>query len=448
MLENAYEKKIIMDSKKNTWLFYPTPSGKTGYIVNRTRGERETGHLIMDETVIEYDIIIDERDDIHVVALTAGQKVIYSRYDFKGWVKYTLYNFAGKPVNISNLQVMKSSSGLHLFYMYSEEGGGCALFHHQWTGSEWIGYRVFDEPGKNKYICYDADAEGDNRLRIAAIKGKTLLLWDFDGIGWTLSTTKDNSTWEKTTYMEFRGNSVMLRNDEGVFFVRDVNQIDVAHPRLVIEDRHVEEGPVLVSRRNTIYIAWIEAGSLGYRTSYDEGNNWGQVKYYHHTRGKELEIYGFDSTYSLLLNAKRLIATSAPDIHIPFLHRSVERIKLAMTLPECGKGKSYRPRQHTCPMDGENGVPAQEYDETHGSEIYGRDNGGKSQPTKNYEIEELKAEIDDIKQGTKDRLDRLDAQITELRKKLEVLERVNREPKISTGSVITQDMINKYMRRR
>ncbi len=445
MIEGVYEKKIVIDSKRNAWLFYPLASGRTGYVVSRSRGASEAGHLIMDETVTEYDIIIDDRDDIHVVALTAGQRVVYSRHDFKGWVRYTLYDFAGKPVSISNLKIMKASGGLHLFYVYSEKGGGCALFHHQWTGTEWVGYRVFDMPDRVKDICYDRDIGKNNGLKIAAINNGTLLLWDFDGTQWTLSATKDNSTWEKTMYMEFREGSIMLRNDEGVFFVRDVRRIDVMHPQLIIEAGHIEEGPVLISRRNTLYIAWVEAGSLGYRASYDGGDSWGQVKYYHHTRGRELEIYGFDGTYSLLLNAKKLIATSPPDIHIPFLHRSVERIKLAIPPAadgvENGHGSKAR-HGYTTAEGGESGIG--NYDDAYEKD----NNGGEAPLTKGYGVEELKAEIEAMKQGVKDRFDTLESQITELRKEIKGLSKPGTQPGILSGSVITQDMINRYMRRR
>ena len=55
MVGNVLEKKIVIDSKRNIWLFYPGVSGKTGYIMKNSRGESVTGQLIMDEIVTEYD---------------------------------------------------------------------------------------------------------------------------------------------------------------------------------------------------------------------------------------------------------------------------------------------------------------------------------------------------------------------------------------------------------
>ncbi|MGI6703043.1 MAG: hypothetical protein ACOX42_03285 [Clostridia bacterium] len=507
MEDTSFEKKLVIDSKRNVWLFYPMVSGKTGYVVKRGRGESAPGQPLTDETVTEYDIMVDERDNIHIVALTAGQRVVYICHDSRGWTKQTLYSFAGKTISIYGLKVMKDAVGLHLFYVYSEKGGGCALFHHQWTGGEWRGYRVFDVPGKEGRICYDCDMGRDNRLCIAAVEGKNLSLWDFDGANWTMSVARDSSAWENALYLECREGSIMIRNGAGVYFIRKARDKADVSPQEIIEGRHVDEGPVLINRRNTLYIAWTEGGSLGYRTSYDGGGSWGRVKYYHHAQGKQLEVYGFASTHSLLIDAKRVIATVPPEIHIPFLHRSVERIRMAEVSPGEPEERNADPHQDNGSFETSGEMhyeksPVEDRDKYFGGGQEGT--GGNAAMTKAHEtdqsgygamayqndgysqaekvldgppydddkkqgsplregegegycavgkdqLERLKVDLNALRQRMEEdiieRLDRLDSEVANLKGKLIGSQREGTSPPM-TGSIITQDMINRYFRKK
>lgn len=466
LIDISFEKKLVIDSKRNVWLFYPMASGKTGYVVKHSRGEVVSGQPVMDETVMEYDIMVDERDNIHIVALTAGQRVVYTRHDSRGWTKQTLYSFGGESIGISGLKVVKDTGGLHLFYVYSDKGGGCALFHHRWNGNEWRGHRVFDVPGKEGNICYDCGMGGDNRLSIAAVEGKNFSLWDFDGAKWTISASKAGSAWERAAYMEFREGSIMLRNDGGVFFVRKARDMRDASLQEIIEGRHVDEGPVLINRRNTLYIAWIEGGSLGYRASYDGGSSWGRVKYYHHVQGKQLEVYGFASTYSLLIDARRIIATAPPEIHVPFLHRSVERIRMpevSLGEPEeriagtdvAGTDDVY---QGTRPYESEQdfaGEKAQDRSASDSGEKNGgpllEDEGEGPYAIEKIELEKVKEDLNALRHRMEtdiiERLDRLDLEVADLKGKQKDTEKGSNFSS-PAGSIITQDMINRYFKKR
>ena len=68
MINAALEKKLVIDSRRNVWVFYSDPSGKVCCSVKRSRGETAAEHLNLNETVEEYDIMMDERDNIHLVA--------------------------------------------------------------------------------------------------------------------------------------------------------------------------------------------------------------------------------------------------------------------------------------------------------------------------------------------------------------------------------------------
>ena len=492
MVDTALEKKIVIDSRRNVWLFYHDASGRIGCTVRRSRGEPAAEQLGLSETVSEYDIIIDERDNIHLAAITSEQRIAYMRHDTKDWAKHILYSFNGKPVFISNLKAISAAGSLHLFYVYSEKGGCSALFHHQWTGNEWKGYRIFDistVPGK---ICYDADTGIGKGLRVAAVDRGTLSHWEFDGVKWMQSAKNDSGTWDKTENVLIRQDCILVKTTRGALFVRKAGGLDRLLPEEIIESRHVDQGPVLIERRNALYIAWGKEGSLGYRASYDRGASWGRVKYYHHVHGEKLEVYGFSNNYSLLINARRIIATSPPVIHIPFLHRSMERIEFPQevfseTLSESrGLDEEYRQQSGGCPYGtgktaafnkesdghkpemskqgtsarGEQGTPAMREQSGDNAGATGEgmacrfrqpetDNGLLEKTE--AEIKRIWAEIEKLKQGMdadiRKRLDKLEAEVEELKNRPKNAGRRG-TPFPTDGSVITQDMINRYMKKK
>lgn len=452
MIDISFEKKLVIDSKRNLWVFYPTSSYRTAYILRRYKGEAEVAQLDMKGFTREIDIIVDERDNIHIVALSSEQKVVYIRYDTKKWITNTLYSFAGKSIEIYGLKIVKERSNLHLLYVYSERGGGCALFHHHWTGNEWRGYKVFDVPVQTGKICYDADAAQSNRLCVVAALQKSLRLWEFDGSQWRQKNNERKDEWENIEHITFQEDYVLIKNYRGVFFLNEAQSLDRAQAGEIVAAEHVENGPVIISRKNTLYAAWIEGGSLGYRTSYDGGSSWGRVKYYHHAQGEKLEVYGFSNTYSLLVKAKRIIATQPPELHIPFLHRSTERIKLpedAFVETEKNPYDSSGESGHAPGVSQSGG----EYPDGPGTPADSKDNEPPCRIPDETAVQverigsalrvlEYKIEEDVLK-----RLEKMAAELAQLKERIESTAGNtagnNGTPELPGGNIITQNMINR-----
>ena len=130
------------------------------------------------------------------------------------------------------------------------------------------------------------------------------------------SVRNESGVWEKTETLLMQKGRILAKTGRGVYFVQKAEDLDKLQPEEIIEERHVDEGPVLVDRRNTLYIAWGKGGSLGYRASYDGGASWGRVKYYHHVRDDKLEVYRFSTTIPAC--KRKTFTTSPPEIHIPF----------------------------------------------------------------------------------------------------------------------------------
>lgn len=464
MVGGLPEKKLVIDSKRNVWLFYPTSSGRIAYVFKKYRAEANTAQLGIEGSTRDFDLLVDENDIIHVTALDSEQKIVYLRYESDKWMGHVLYSFAGKQTVISKLKIEKQKSDLHLLYLYSEKGGNCALFHHHWTGNEWKGYKVFDMPKAASEICYDAEVTGDGLLHVIAAAQKGLYLWEFYNGLWSEKTSSKQDEWEKVESITLQGDCVLFKNYRGAYFLSTVKRLDRMQPEEIVAGEHVEQGPVVVNRKNTLYAAWTQGNSLGYRTSYDGGLSWGRVKYYHHARDERLEVYGFSNNYSLLVRAKRMIATLPPELHIPFLHRSSERIKLRVeAFDEKTEEDLKKSSESAGPVPGsqldntkawhhgimhQNGDAKQKDTETDPDSIKDERFAEKSAAR----IERIEAGLDALEKRLEgevlEKLQRLGEEIRGLKKILENTNRKLETTEPEAGSIITQDLINRCQKKK
>ena len=463
MVGSLPEKKLVIDSKRNVWLFYPTSSGKIAYVFKKNRAEAKTAQLGIDGYIRDIDLLVDENDTIHVTALNSGQKIFYLRHEADKWMSHVLYSFAGKQAAVSKLKIVKQKASLHLFYLYSERGGSCALFHHHWTGNGWKGYKVFDMPKEAGKICYDADVAGDGSLHVIAAEQKGLYLWEFNNGLWNEKASGKNEEWEGVESITLQGDLVLFRNYRGAYFLSGVQRLGSMQPEEIVTGEHVEQGPVVVNRKNTLYAAWTQGNSLGYRTSYDGGLSWGRVKYYHHALDERLEVYGFSNNYSLLVDAKRMIATRPPELHIPFLHRSSERIKLPVEAYDEAEKGSPKSISEAGPVPGKpsnntevrhNGNTIKEgnlkQNDTQADPDSGKDERFSEKSA--ARIERIEAGLDALEKRLEgevlEKLQRLGEEIRGLKKILENTNRKLETTEPEAGSIITQDLINRCQKKK
>lgn len=463
MVDSLPEKKLVIDSKRNVWLFYPTSSDTIAYVFKKNRADAKTAQLGIEGCVRDIDLLVDEKDTIHVTALNSEQKIFYLRHEADKWMSHVLYSFAGKQAAVSKLKIVKQKSGLHLFYLYSEGGGNCALFHHHWTGNGWKGYKVLDMPKEAGRICYDADVAGDGSLHVIAAAQKGLYLWEFNNGLWNEKASRKKDEWEDVESITLQGDLVLFKNYRGAYFLSGVQRLGSMQPEEIVTGEHVEQGPVVINRKNTLYAAWAQGNSLVYRTSYDGGLSWGRVKYYHHALDERLEVYGFSNNYSLLVEAKRMIATRPPELHIPFLHRSSERIKLPVEAyyeAEKGSPKSIgaagpvpgKPSNNTEVR--QNGNPIKERDLKQ-KDTQADPDGGKDKRFSEKSaarMERIEAGLDVLEKRLEgevlEKIRRLDEEISRLKKVLENASRKSETTEPAGGSIITQDLINRCLKKK
>jgi len=323
------KKKIIMDSNSNFWVFHHNTSKMIRYTAQQDRDETMENEVDVGERVEEFDLDIDSGDNIHLVAVSSGKNVIYCRYDRKEWVKNVLYNFSKTETRISNLKIISIGNELHLLYVITVPSGNGALFHHHWSGTEWVGYKVIDLPDKDKWVKYDAVSSNHHGIYLILWQSGKLSLWEFSSKQWE---KKNDNICEKISNINtiiFQRDNVVIGDKQAVYFAQNIFRDGGEMFTVLVNSNSIAEGPVVINTKKALYTAWVVENRLYYRASYDGGGSWGKVKVYYHLQGKELETYKFSSNYAPFSNVKRVIGTKMPQLHIPFIHRPNEQIKLS-----------------------------------------------------------------------------------------------------------------------
>lgn len=327
MKTNLY-KKIVMDSKNNYWVFHLEPSKKT---INVTRSDNNRiyeDEISFEESVKAFDLDIDNKNNIYLVAISADKNIIYCRYDHEEWVKNLLYSFPKSNAVISRLKIISLGNELHLLYILSVPGSSSVLFHHHWSEKEWNGYKVADIPGSSKEIKYDINSSDQfDGLNLVLYKEGNLCLWKFSAGQWE---KKIDNLCEKISCVKtvvLLGDQMVVEDEQGIYFAKNiyVGAKDVFIN--IVNSDSIAYGPVIVNRKKTLHIAWVVENRLYFRTSYDNGESWGRVRVYNHLLGRELEFYKFTSSYQTFSKVKRVVGTKMPQLHIPFIHRTMEQIR-------------------------------------------------------------------------------------------------------------------------
>lgn len=318
--------RLIIDSSGNIALFYLDNGGQIKYIIWQRKGYTAESRTCPAEMVQEFYLDIDADDNIHMVAITPSKKVLYLRYYHDKWAKHVLYDFSTTAgTSISNVKIISYKDDLHLFYVISVPNGDMALFHHQWSSNQWKGYRVLDSRA-NHQLLYDINVSS-RYLYLTLYDGKDISVWQFSGDSWS-KTGNINTRQRPFNTLILQEDYALLGDSQGVFIIKGLYDSTSSKSITIVEDARIDKGPVIINRRKTLYAAWLSDGEVYYRTSYDGGTSWGRVKKYPYISAEKVEEYHFANNYSPLIKAKKVFATDLANLHIPFVHKPGERIKL------------------------------------------------------------------------------------------------------------------------
>jgi hypothetical protein len=463
IMKESINKSIVVDSRGNLWVYSLGASGQIYYMVKHGRDEVIGNYLDVGGRVKEFFLDIDAGDNIHLIALTYEKEVVYMRYNLIEWSKHVLYRLSGTSNSISNLRLVSWEEELHLLYILSDPAGNSALFHHLWDGKGWKGFRVKDVLQDEQITAYDVSCGAGNIVYLTLSLKGSLVLWKFADGQWEKHAELNGEGFCGINDIVVQEDYLIFRNAEGVYFVMDINGPCENEPVEITLGRMVDKGPIIVNRKKTLHIAWAEDGQLKYRSSYDGGASWSRVKTYGNIQEEVMDMYTFVNNYSSLVKTKRVIATKPTQLHIPFIHRPMERVRFPQdSLKEAvsaGKSKDSK-------VQGFSSEVSRSFVKGEGTESSRptpEDNKVAQNDTRIDELmefkEDIKQEINELREGLielrrvvdkgiVDKMDVLMSEIEDVKKKVECMSTDNKIAVKSMGNVITQEMINRHLGRR
>jgi hypothetical protein len=471
------QKNIVFDSKGNHWVFFGGSDGYIHYVVKRGRDDYVNSRLETDKPVSGFHSDIDLNDCIHMIALLTDNTVVYLKYDNDGWNRYILYKFAEASNHIRCPMIMSGNDGLHLFYILGDNAGNSAIFHHVWEKKKWRGYKIFDVQKGEEIFCYDIFADPQGAIYLVTGTSQAVRVWCFTNDRWIKKAETAGQVFSNTSGIVLQEGCVCIRSDEGLFYSEDINRLDTEPPIEIVRSGRIKENPVIINRKKNLSIAWVEDEKLWYRTSYDGGNSWSRVKLYSVQHGP-LERYHLINNFTTLFKAKYVIATRPPEIHIPLVHKAMERIRFpeeyfavdtANQKDIVNKGGlEQRDIDRTLPAD--KSQPTEKSDKTHCDTECRLEERNPPDGVSAVTGDEIEQKLNRMWQDIQQELVRIKSDMTELRNMLEtdIIRRVDslateiegltkkkekpadggRPMNETMGSIISHEMISRYLKRR
>ncbi len=472
-MKTRSDKSIIMDGDRNFRVFY-VDAGKT--IRYFTYGERNPAGeraVELGEGIQEFDADIDNKGDIHLVIISSNKNIFYCRFNGTEWSKHLLYSFSRTDSRVADPKLISIGDQLHFLYLISAPGGGGAIFHHHWSGTEWKGYKVVDLPDTSAGTEYDVSCSfADGGLNLAVYQGDQLSVWRFVPGKWKKISDNFCERVSGDAEVVFLGDCLVAKDEQGICFARDLQRHGEDMFFNIVNSNSITKGPVIVKRNKTLHIAWVVENRLYYRTSYDHGGSWGRVKVYPHIQGKDLELYKFSCSFKAHSGVKRVLGTKMPQLHIPFIHRPAEQIRLMEKgdtgiSPEevvtdvsgrrMGKARMQEPGQEFTLQDTRWVEDIRELTEKAKKDIEEIRNEisslyEKTKPDRHAEKEDI---VRTLEEGIGQEVKKLQAEIISLNERVGKLEDTLRDkenkwhkrPEVQ-GSAVAQYTINKYLKNR
>jgi hypothetical protein len=487
-MKTINKKNIVLNSMGNQWIFFIKPDGYIHYVVRKGRDDYFNDRLETDRPVTGFHVDVDQADNIHIIAILTDNTVVYLKYDNDGWNRHMLYKFSETSSHVRCPMIISGTDGLHLFYILSDNAGNAAIFHHVWEKKKWKGYKVFDVRNGEDILGYDIYFNHQGELYLASGTSQAIRIWLFTKDRWINRIESSAQVFSNTSGIILQEGCLCVKSSEGVFYAADINMLGKELPMEIIRSRKIEEDPVMISRKKNMSIAWVEEGKLWYRTSYDGGYSWSRVKLYNMQHGP-LERYYMVNNLTSIFNAKYVIATSPPDIHIPLVHKAMERIRFpeeCFAADAVNRGERLQ-RGSVIQKDG--GLMAEDLSKDIGGILYENDRkgltleGDKASDNFEYKMpdrqmaseaiklsDETEKRLNGMWQDIKQELGRIKSDMVELKSRLDTdiirridsleaqMENINKKKEKSAeggrtmtetmGSIISQEMISRYLKKK
>ncbi|MBA1333661.1 MAG: hypothetical protein HPY66_0054 [Firmicutes bacterium] len=444
-MERSIDKYIAVDSRGNIWIFSINTAGYLNYMVKRGKDEAIGNTLDLGKRVKEFSMDMDSRDNINLIALTYDNEVVYMRYNLVEWNKQILYKFSGTSNIISSPYLVSGDETIHLLYSLSDSNGNSALFHHRWDGKRWTGFKVNTFAKGANLLCVDMYLGAGGAVHLAYSDGDSVELWRFDNDNWVKMAVGKGDGYTKVTDMVLQENYMMVMNGSSAYFVKDVERLNDNGAVEIVTGMGFKKGPIIVNRKKTLHVAWADDGKVKYCSSYDGGSSWSRGKLYNNMQESDFEVYGFINKYTPLVKAKRVVATNPAELHIPFLHRPMERVRFSREImqnsPPPVNSEMPDPVQARSPYETDRVTQA----------AVNEDAVNMLREAILEEIRNTKSDLEQysrqLNKGLEERVKRLEEEIENVKSKLQGMKPGSRVLVKPAGNVITQEMINECLKR-
>ena len=268
-------KKIILDDihgeRQN---FVVTEDGKL-----YCECEGKERYLLSDGITPVFDATVDALGHVHLAAVTADGEIMYFKYDFSSWKKFTVMSDRSGNARIKSLRIICISGRMNLWYSF-EYDDKKLLTHQIFDGPDMIGSpEVVDELGYrgsfsvccdndlNTHIFY-ADGNETSRYRVFSWSRKAYeeLPFEHENIG-AISSICDAHGVVRVAF---------VARSHGYYVV--CCAVPGAEPRTVGFGVGAGCVPNIIAVGDTVYVQWSDNFETSECVSYDGGKNFSPPK--------------------------------------------------------------------------------------------------------------------------------------------------------------------------
>lgn len=149
--------------QSNGLVWYFTHSARNGLCFCKMRGEDICEYeVLVQNALADYDSIIDDDDNIHLVCQDDGGSIIYLLYTMDRWHKHTILKPKNPSTYDKKFRITKVNSLVNLFYIV-QSGGRKMLTHHILQNESALplpldyideGYSLAEDSHNNLWVFY------------------------------------------------------------------------------------------------------------------------------------------------------------------------------------------------------------------------------------------------------------------------------------------------------
>lgn len=443
-------KKIVVDSQGKTWLLYPDILGRVCYAACKSRHSLNEGSIDIEGLLKEFDLDIDVKDHIHLVAINTRNEIIYYRYsrESREWEKMTScvpFSDGGEINNLKVISGMSPGGGLHVFCSVSS-GGSIILHRHLLPGGECREHKIYITSNSRNNTVFDVSVNKHGKLFAAIYSSGSIYLKEFVSGRWQDRLRISDEKFRTIHSVILQQDYLVIGSRFGIHFIPKLYGNNRLAPITIAEGDYTGKGPVVIAKKNALFIAWAQQKGVRYRTSYDGGKSWSRVKEHHYEWNESPELYGFRSNFLPFIEARKVLGTRIPQLYVPFINMPMERISFPKKMAERIKNNGH----YDCLMEGREksrdtdiqDVPVEEREGLNISEEYKQDDRIRQLEEKvERDMRIIKEEIEVLKEEIKKDIE---GEFKTILKELRDIK--NSLPK-TPGNVITQQMINRHLKK-